>query len=59
MKIGKHTADYLSLIPGPLGKAAKLAANLRRQREVDNKHRELVDAFRSRTSHNGNTNDND
>ena len=52
MKIGKHTADYLSIIPGPLCKAAKVAANLR-------KHEELVDAFRSRTSHNGNVNDND
>tara|TARA_R100000742_G_C4160756_1_gene2461 strand:- start:13 stop:174 length:162 start_codon:yes stop_codon:yes gene_type:complete len=53
MKFGKHTADYVeALVPGPIGKVAGVMAKKR-------KHQELVDAFRSRTSHNGQTNDND
>jgi len=53
MKIGKHTPDYIgALVPGPIGKVAKMLAEKR-------KHEETIDAFRSHTSHNGNVNDND
>ena len=54
MKFGKHTADYVAALAPKNSIIGKVAGVMAKKR----KHEELVDAFRSRTSHNGQTNDN-
>ena len=62
MRIGKDTADYVAALApkgSGLGKVAGVLAKLKRQREQDKKHSQLVDAFRSHTTNSGKVNDND
>ena len=62
MRIGKDTADYVAALApkgSGAGKIAGLLAKLKRQREQDKKHSQLVDAFRSHTTNSGKVNDND
>ena len=55
MKFGQHTADYVAALAPKNSIVGKVAGVMAKKR----KHEELLDAFRSRTSHNGNVNDND
>ena len=55
MKFGKHTADYVAALMPKGSIVGKVAGVMAKKR----KHEELIDAFRSHTSHNGQTNDND